>query len=329
MDSVDDLPALSPPSCNTKLGLNYGQAMDWLCHLTLRHWNEAASYQPGSLTMERLTNLFNDMDNLERALGGHLRSREACHSIQAVKEFYSLELHRNFIISTLCRPILSKDGQQSLTQTQVDMVLGRLQLALKRSVKAFIRLRAVTCLATRSWAFVHNGLTSALLLSFMKETRNEDDSRQIQDELIKSLTEGDVDFPASDSESASGGIFATQMTNAHKKSLKALKLLRKFSDEERRQKDRSGDIDGGNTRAFSSTNTLSEDAMNAIHDPGSVECVPGVRYQDLTHQLCRSAEFDELLRAFDFSSTLPLEAFEYITSDPLTPAASFEAFNWI
>ncbi|ROW17853.1 hypothetical protein VPNG_00803 [Cytospora leucostoma] len=260
--------------------------------------------------MERFTNLFDDMDNLERALGGHLRGREACHSIQAVKEFYSLELHRNFIVSTLCRPILSKDGQQNLIQTQVDIVLGRLQLALKRSVKAFIRLRAVTCLATRSWAFVHNGLTSALLLSFMKETRNEEDSRQIQDELIRSLTEGDADSPASESESASRGMLATQMTNAHKKSLKALKSLRKSSDEERRQKDRSGNIDGGNTRASSSRTTFSEDATNAIHDPGS-------------------ADLDEFLRAFDSSSTLPMEAFDYITSDPLTPAASFEGFNWI
>lgn len=43
--------------------------------------------------------------------------------------------------------------------------------------------------------------------------------------------------------------------------------------------------------------------------------------------LCRSAEFDELLRSFDFSSALPMEAFDYYTSDLTAPGADFEAFN--
>lgn len=260
MDSVHDLPPLSQPTPNSNAGLGYGQAMNWLCHFTLRHW-ACLSYQPGNLTVERFTSFFNDMDTLERALQDHLRSREACHSIHAIQEFYSLELHRNFTISTFCRPILSKDGHQSLNDTQVEMILERLQRALKRSVKAFIRLRSVTSHATRSWAFIHNGLTSALLLSFMKETRNEDESRQIQDELIKCLTEGD-DILAS--KSASGGIFA--------KSLKALKLLRKITEEERLQKDQSDTAGRGDTMA-SSNPTFSEDAMNATQDPGLVDYV--------------------------------------------------------
>lgn len=263
MNSLRDLPALSPPTTNISAGLNYGQAMNWLCHFVLRHW-VYSTFQPGSLTIERFTNFFHDMDTLECALQDHLRGQEACHSIQAIQEFYSLELHRNFAISTFCRPVLSKDGHQSLTNSQVGLISGRLQSALKRSVRAFIRLRSISSHSTRSWAFVHNGLTSALLLSFMKETRNEDDSRQIQDELIKSLAEADGILA---SESASGTTFASQMTNAHRKSLKALKLLKKISEEERHQKDQTDMVDRGNSMGTFNP-TFTEDAMNAIQDPG-------------------------------------------------------------
>lgn len=324
MDSVHDLPNLSPSTPNCNAVLNYGQAMNWLCHFTLRHW-VYSSFEPGSLTIERFTNFFNDMDTLERALQDHLRGQEACHSIQAIQEFYSLELHRNFVISTFCRPILSRDGHQSLSGGQVGLILERLQRALKRSVRAFIRLRSVSSHATRSWAFVHNGLTSALLLSFMKETRNEDESRQIQDELIKSLTEGD-DILAS--ESASGAAFGGQMTNAHRKSLKALRSLKKISEEERHQKDQSDLVDQGNTMGLFDP-AFSEDAMNAIQDPGSVENITEVEDENSTDRVRRSADFEELLRSFDYSSTLPMEAFDYITSDPIAPDISFDPLNSI
>ncbi|KUI65943.1 hypothetical protein VM1G_02148 [Cytospora mali] len=303
LDSVHDLPILNPPTPNRDAGLNYGQAMNWLCHFTLRHW-VYSSFQPGSLTIERFTNFFDDMDTLESALQDHLRGQEACHSIQAIQEFYSLELHRNFTTSTFCRPILTKNGHQSLSYAQVELILERLQRALKRSVRAFIRLRSVSSHATRSWAFVHNGLTSALLLSFMKETRNEDDSRQIQDELIKSLSEGG-DILAS--ESASGATFASQMTNAHRKSLKALKSLKRISEEERHQRDRYDNVDQRNSIG-SFNPVFTQDTIDAIQDPGS-------------------SDFDELLRSFDYSSALPMEAFDYITSDPIVPGRSFEPFN--
>ncbi|ROV92562.1 hypothetical protein VMCG_08914 [Cytospora schulzeri] len=140
----------------------------------------------------------------------------------------------------------------------------------------------------------------------MKETRNEDDSRQIQDELIKSLTAGD-DILAS--ESASGATFASQMTNAHRKSLKALKSLKKISEEERHQKDQSDNVNRDNTMGVFNP-AFPEDALNAIQDPGS-------------------ADFDELLRSFDYSSALPMEAFDYITSDPIAPGISFDPFNSI
>ncbi|KAI1037577.1 hypothetical protein LB505_011477 [Fusarium chuoi] len=67
------------------------------------------------------------------------------------------------------------------------MILNRFQGALKRSVRAFIKLRSISNLATRSWAFVHNGLASALLLSFIRQGSDaqDQDSQEILAELVK------------------------------------------------------------------------------------------------------------------------------------------------
>lgn len=329
MDSVQDLPTLSQPTGNSRVGLDYGQAMNWLCHLTLRHWQYSLSQQ-GYLAMERFTSFFDDMDALQDALQDHLQSREACHSIQAIEEFYNLEVSINFTVSTFCRPILSKDGQRGLSKAQTELILGRLQRSLKRSVRAFIQTRSVTGYASRSWAFVHNGLTSALLLSFMKETRNEDESRQIQDELIKSLTEGDGAL-ASESDASSGGDCAKQMTIAHRKSLKALKALRGISEEERQgtgRPDRPCPAPRQDPMACSVNIAFAGNAMGMYQDPGSVEyaCSAGRERGRAGLTSCGStADIDELLRSFDFGSSLPMEAFDYITFDPMAPSVSLRS----
>lgn len=240
MDNESDLRPLNQVAGNIIAGLDYSQAMNWLCHIVLRDWRPASS-RPGPLTMDTFTNFFEKIDKIEHSLANHLRSRDDCHSIREMQEHYSLELHKNFTISIFCRPVLSSHACHDLNPSQMSTVLDRLQRALKCSVRAFIRLRSVTSHATRSWAFVHNGLTSALLLGFMKETRNEEESKQIQDELIKSLTKSNELDLESDDE------FEDQLSHAHRKSLKALQSLRRLAEDEHRQGNQSGTENTGIT----------------------------------------------------------------------------------
>jgi hypothetical protein len=96
---------------------------------------------------------------------------------------------------------------------------------LKKSVLAFVRLRSTTNLATRSWAFVHNGLSSALLLAFMRHSgvvRDGEDTRGIQALLVQSLTE------KGNEDSAAG---PSQFSDAHRKALMALQTLQRLPDE--------------------------------------------------------------------------------------------------
>ncbi len=213
MDLVSDLPALER-SGSSQADLSYTQAMNWLCHLTLGQLRS----QKAAPLLSGARELFKAFDAMGASLSPHLSDRQRCSSIQDIHEHYSFELYRNFALSTLCRPILSRQVRQSLGEEESSRTLDKLQDALKRSVLAFIRLRSISNLATRSWAFVHNGLSSALLLAFMRHVvKDGEDTRGIQASLVQSLTEEDED--------------SGQFSDAHKKALKALQTLQKLPDE--------------------------------------------------------------------------------------------------
>ncbi|KAF6799532.1 fungal specific transcription factor [Colletotrichum musicola] len=63
--------------------------------------------------------------------------------------------------------------------------------ASSHSTQPYIRLRSSTEHARRSWDFIHNDLASVLLLILMEETRYLPEARNLQDEMIASLFDGD------------------------------------------------------------------------------------------------------------------------------------------
>ncbi|RSL81398.1 hypothetical protein CEP51_005855 [Fusarium floridanum] len=277
MDLTSDLPALGQTG-SSHVALSYRQAMNWLCHLTLLHTRTRDESSPLLTTSQ----LLNDFDALESSLSPHLKYRRHCSSIRDIQEHYSLELHRNFTLSTLCRPILSRQIRISLGTNDAAMWLNRFQNALKRSVLAFVRLRALSNLATRSWAFVHNGLSSALLLAFTRHLNDSEDFAEIQDHLVKSLAEGGED----------AGRFST----AHKKALKALKVLQ--------------EVEMG--RITSRGQTGQEPAP--ICAGGDMTSQEGIfDFQDPS-----MLGMEDWLRTFDFDAFSPLEAYNLIMSDEPT-----------
>ncbi|RSL82663.1 hypothetical protein CEP52_016905 [Fusarium oligoseptatum] len=277
MDLTSDLPALGQTG-SSHVALSYRQAMNWLCHLTPLHTRTRDESSPLLTTSQ----LLNDFDALESSLSPHLKYRRHCSSIQDIQEHYSLELHRNFTLSTLCRPILSRQIRISLGTNDAATWLNRFQNALKRSVLAFVRLRALSNLATRSWAFVHNGLSSALLLAFTRHLNDSEDFAEIQDHLVKSLAEGGED----------AGRFST----AHKKALKALKVLQ--------------EVEMG--RITSGGQTGQEPAPNCAG--GDMTSQEGIfDFQDPS-----MLGMEDWLRTFDFDAFSPLEAYNLIMSDEPT-----------
>lgn len=157
----------------------------------------------------------------------HLRDRKSCKTILSIQEYYALELHKNFSISTICRPYISEnDDRIRVSGADRAQILTRLQDALKRGADAFLHLLFISDRARRSWAFIYNGLTLVLLLSLMKETRDSKDTRLLQSQIINSL-EQENEF-GSDSTPAN----TNRLWDTHRKALEALKALKKLSERE-------------------------------------------------------------------------------------------------
>ncbi|KAH7144165.1 c6 zinc finger domain-containing protein [Dactylonectria estremocensis] len=237
MDHKADLENLDPATNNE--GIGYRAAMNWLCHTSLQHLSHKSTVE----STPDPKSLFHDIELIESALSEHLLDRSSCKSIRQVQEFYAFSLHKSFVVATLCRPFVSIIRPPSMESTENPSVLGHFQEALRRGAWAYVRLRHVADYARRSWASIHNGLSSVLLLSLMKATRNSADTRELQIELINSLVEADAD-----SESARGpGSTAHQLSVTHKKALDALQRLKCLSDNDRNSeitRDVLGDLTG-------------------------------------------------------------------------------------
>ncbi|SCO42060.1 uncharacterized protein FFNC_08303 [Fusarium fujikuroi] len=279
MDLEPDLPALVSLDPSSQ-PLDYRQAMNWLCHLSFRHLPRLPQTEP----VRDYSRLFHDFDFYESSLAPHLQDLQRSTSIQELQEHYSLIVHRYFLLSTLCRPVLSSQNKGKFSEEECSTILNRFQGALKQSVRAFIKLRSISNLATRSWAFVHNGLASALLLSFIRQGSDaqDQDSQEILAELVKTLTERSDDVG--------------QFSAAHKKALRAIQALQRSSVDEIR---------------CQSENSSQEHHPIAV----SSENMPVLPEHFGNTQEQSMVSLDDWLRDFDFDAFSPLESYNFIMSD--------------
>lgn len=230
--------------------------MSWLCHLTLPH------LAPRSSAVVHPLPILNDINSIEAYLVPHLVDLGASTSISQIQEHYAFEVHRHFVISTLCRPFMSSTRLSDLTENDRLHVQNQFQESLRRSVRAYVRLRSITEHARRSWAFIHNGLTSILLLSLMRETRHLPETRTLQDELIASLSEG-----KSDSGSAAEPVSAARLPATLQKALQALKTLRALTDRDVSMQESRVDNSSGQP----STSGARPEIVVSGDDPGPME----------------------------------------------------------
>ncbi|KAH7026685.1 uncharacterized protein B0I36DRAFT_161285 [Microdochium trichocladiopsis] len=217
LDFEGDLPQLSESVRGS--GLSYLQAIGWLVHVMLRH----LPFQSQSLPQP--ISALDDIESIEASLSPHLIDAKRSATIPQMQEHYAFELHRHFLVTSLCRPVVSSSGFAALSESDRSRILEHLRESLKRSARAYVRLRSIAGYARRSWAFIHNGLTSVLLLSLMRETRYLAETRTLQDELIGSLSDGEGETGLL-TESGSNG----RLPAALQKALKALKTLKALTE---------------------------------------------------------------------------------------------------
>ncbi|KAI1052678.1 hypothetical protein LB507_009772 [Fusarium sp. FIESC RH6] len=285
MDLESDLPTIYPNALPDQ-ALNYRQAMNWLCHLTLRHLR---NFSQGPW-LEHCILFSQDLRNLEASFAAHLEERQNCTSIQELQEHYTLKLHRNFVLSTFCRPILSSNAKTLCSDEEYSQVLSRFQAALKTSVRAFIKLRSMSNYATSSWALVHNGLSSALLLSFMRYDSQADEIRQIQAELLQTLADSSGDVG--------------QFSSAHKKALRAIKALQGIAEQDESRVQPLGLTNDRQSASLPEGMDIPFDPLDASQEQSMFNV-------------------DEWLRTFDFDDVSPLESYNFIMPDQVPLETTF------
>ncbi|KAK9783578.1 hypothetical protein SCAR479_00137 [Seiridium cardinale] len=221
----EDLPALHHDAVSGTM--TYCQAINWISHLGLRYLpcHSSTTFS----TSEGPTLVWQDLKLIEANALPHLKDVQACNTIQEIQEYHSFRLHRNFFAVRVCRHLVSQTHATGLSPETHSFTALKVHQALRHSAQAYIDLRSISTYARRSWAFIHNGLASVLLLSLLSETRCTPETRRLQDEVMRGMSQIDA---SSDADGSSMPINYLSVTL--RKALKALENLRRLADQETR-----------------------------------------------------------------------------------------------
>ncbi len=296
MDRESDLQPLKSQELGgdegTDVGLEYREAMNWICHLTLRHLEGFRTKPSSPLLLQFLS----QMDGIDSSLCRFLRIRSSCTSFRQVLQHHAFELHKHFVISTICRQYVSWIAKHGTGEDAAghDFIIVRLAEALRRSARAYLQMRSFSGYAHRSWAPIHNGLVSVLLLSLLRETRELEETKRLQEQLIDNL-ESDEEMVQD-----TGGLEPSSILCTYRKGLSALKALRKLSEQEALK-----------------THQMQTQANKDIEVPVAGRQMEDALQQDIDAVVDQNADewdIDQWLTSLDFDN-IPVDAFDYISTD--------------
>lgn len=158
----------------------YIQPLDALCDLLLRSGIIGSQITPD---FDRILSLVTCIEQVRSQGVDGLNSSAQGSTITQRCMVYLLELHSSFSIAWLCRPAFRGSRNQTSIAARQNL-MDKCVKNLSACVKAFIKLHPLSPFALRSWAVIHNALTSALLLAFLEEARNKQDVRALQKEML-------------------------------------------------------------------------------------------------------------------------------------------------
>ena len=116
----------------------------------------------------------------------HIQDKDKCKTALDRLQHFAIRLHTSFVISVGCRPALRRDC--SFAPEQKAALAEKCKLNLTETVRMFLAMHQLSVIPTRSWAFTYHGLSSALLLGILCETKTDPEVRQLQGDLIAALS---------------------------------------------------------------------------------------------------------------------------------------------
>ncbi|KAJ3525560.1 hypothetical protein NM208_g11587 [Fusarium decemcellulare] len=126
------------------------------------------------------------VENLRGRTSPQLQFKESCKTALDRLQHYAIRLHTSFVISVACRPALRRDCEFETEQKKT--LADRCKDNLTETVRMFLAMHQLSAIPTRSWAFTYHGLSSALLLGILCETKTDPEVRQLQGDLIAALS---------------------------------------------------------------------------------------------------------------------------------------------
>ncbi|KAH6606909.1 hypothetical protein Trco_006062 [Trichoderma cornu-damae] len=126
------------------------------------------------------------VEELRKRAAPHMQDKEKCKTALDRLQFFAIRLHTSFVISVACRPALRRDCPFDPAQKQA--LADKCRINLTETVKMFLAMHQLSVIPTRSWAFTYHGLSSALLLGLLSDTKSDPEVRHLQGDLIEALS---------------------------------------------------------------------------------------------------------------------------------------------
>jgi hypothetical protein len=183
MTNIPCCPIPTSPSAATD-GLSYLEMMYHLCELISKRLNPDAT---ADYTYQTIIENCEEVESLRARVYPQLRSREACKSVLDKLQHYATRLHTSFVVSVCCRPALRRDCTR-LSTTEQKVLSEKCKTNLTETVRMFLAMHQLSFIPTRSWAFTYHGLSSAVLLGILNETKQDREVRQLHGDLIAALS---------------------------------------------------------------------------------------------------------------------------------------------
>lgn len=296
----DLVPLTSASSTGT---MTYRQGMNWISHLSLRYLPlRDRRKSPPSIDPSLV---WQDLEMIEANILPHLGDIRQCNTILEIQEYHTFRLHRNFFAATVCRNLVSPSYTSALAPELRSFIVTRVQNALRQSAQAYLDIRSLSIYAMRSWAFIHSGVASVLLLSLIPDTRCDAETRRLQDEFIQELSDNGKSN-ANTHDTSLNFLSATL-----KKALKALVDLRRLAEQESTRP-------ATRQRPTNAETTDNQPPAENGLIPTNMPIEGGEMMQPT--DIWASNDWG-LPTDFDMS---PLEAFDYIMSDEFNTGPSFD-----
>lgn len=174
------------PSCaipETSVSYTYLEMMYHLIEIISRRLNPDAT---ATSSYRQIADNCEAVETLRTRARAHMKDKEKCKTALDRLQYFAIRLHTSFVISVACRPALKRDCE--LDPWQKKELADRCKENLLETVRMFLAMHQLSVIPTRTWAFTYHGLSSALLLGILCETKADPGIRQLQGDLIAALS---------------------------------------------------------------------------------------------------------------------------------------------